>query len=78
VHTTQATVRHHLQIPLNWEKLSPLAIASIRQIATPLSFGYSLIEIASAIGIAPSFAQSLLDELKNELAQLAGAPPDDA
>jgi len=49
--------------------LSPRALATLRQIATRLSEGFTLYETARELGIRPSYAERLLDDLRDELAR---------
>jgi hypothetical protein len=49
-----------------WERLSPEARAITRQIALPLSMGYSLRETARRIGISVSSADLLAPELRGQ------------
>jgi DNA-binding CsgD family transcriptional regulator len=50
-----------------WEKLSPRGRAILRQIAVPLSLGYSPAEISATLGISSSYVSGLLAELQGEL-----------
>ena len=62
---------------IRWDGLSPLAMATLRQIATPRSVGYSLSEIAKKLEIQPSFARQLLDELATEIKKNASGTQDE-
>jgi DNA-binding Lrp family transcriptional regulator len=50
--------------------LSPRGQAILRQIATPISAGYSPREVASALGTSPNWVSRRLDELRDELERL--------
>jgi hypothetical protein len=57
--------------PADWARLSPTALATARRIASPLSLGFTLTETVAPIGITPSSARQLLNDLRDELEQLA-------
>jgi DNA-binding CsgD family transcriptional regulator len=52
---------------VDWEKLSPRGRAILRQIAVPLSMGYSTAEVSATLGISTSYVNGLLVELQGEL-----------
>jgi biotin operon repressor len=54
-----------------WQMLSLEARATLRLVATPLSDGYSPLEIGRALGISTSCVEDALDELRAELVMLA-------
>lgn len=52
---------------IDWNSLSDRAVVVIQRIALPLSWGYSLAEIAGSYGQSERWASELLDELRDEL-----------
>jgi DNA-directed RNA polymerase specialized sigma24 family protein len=54
-----------------WGMLSPEARATLRLVATPLSDGYSPMEIGRALGISTGCVEDALDDLRLELIELA-------
>jgi DNA-binding CsgD family transcriptional regulator len=53
---------------IDWTTLSPRAQAILRTVATPISQGFSLVEIARELGTSPSWVSSRIQELRVELA----------
>jgi DNA-binding transcriptional regulator LsrR (DeoR family) len=52
---------------VSFENLSERGAAVARQIAVPLSLGYSRAEVSATLGISISYVNRLLAELRDEL-----------
>jgi DNA-directed RNA polymerase specialized sigma24 family protein len=57
-------------VSLNWERLSPHGQAILRQIAIPISVGYSEAEVASELGTSTRWVSNRLVELREELREV--------
>jgi DNA-binding NarL/FixJ family response regulator len=55
---------------IDWTRLSPQGQAILRQIARPISNGFSKTEIATRLGTSPKWVSDRLSELRSELERL--------
>jgi DNA-binding NarL/FixJ family response regulator len=55
---------------IDWTSLSPRGQAILRQIARPISNGFSKTEIAARLGTSPKWVSDRLSELRSELERL--------
>jgi hypothetical protein len=52
-----------------WATLSPVALATARQIATRLHYGYTVAEISRGLRIPESYVRTVVAELELELSE---------
>jgi hypothetical protein len=56
---------------IDWNRLSPRGQAILRQIAIPISEGYSPTEVARGLGTSLSWTLKRMSELRRELERLS-------
>jgi hypothetical protein len=59
-----------------WAKLSDLSLATARQIASRIHYGYTIVEISRGLRIPQSCVRSLVEELAIELNENAPSADD--
>jgi len=57
---------------IDWTRLSPRGRAILRQVAHPISNGFSKREIAKRLGTSTQWVSHRMDELRRELERLNG------
>jgi hypothetical protein len=57
---------------VDWDSLTPRADWILYNVATPLSLGWPLVEVARSLNMTKTAADALLDELADELEQRCG------